>query len=44
MCKSHRVRIRVWRLTEASAEGALGIIGLLVALSMLLAGFALGWW
>jgi hypothetical protein len=42
--RKDRVRIRIWRLAEGSAEGPLGIGVLLVALTTLVAGVVLGWW
>jgi hypothetical protein len=40
----HRVSIKLYRFLEASAEGPLGILGLLAAVALFANGFALGWW
>ncbi len=42
--RKDRMKIRLWRFAEASGEGPLGIVGLLVALSLLLLGVLFGWW
>ncbi len=42
--RKDRMKIKVWRLAEASAEGPLGIVGLLAACTIVVAGAVLGWW
>lgn len=42
--RRNRVTFKVWRALEASAEGPLGILGMIIAVLILAAGAGLGWW